>query len=489
MRVLFVTSEVAPIIKTGGLADVSAALPVALRELGVDIRILLPGYPQVLQALPKLKLSFDLEKFSGSILKPFPAARLLRAKLPNGVPIYVLDCPELYQRGGGPYLDEQGLDWADNAQRFGLFSSVAALLGSADSPISWKPNIVHCNDWQSGLTPAYLQYMRKPARTMMTIHNLAFQGNFPPETLPEIGLPWDCFKPEGVEFYGNLSFLKAGLYYADHITTVSPTYAKEIQTEALGFGMQGLLAHRSNRLSGILNGIDTTEWDPATDHYLTHTYDAENLSRKAANKLELQQKLNLKVDAKIPLFGLVSRFAHQKGLDVVLAAAEEIIKLPAQLVIVGSGDAEMQRVALALMHHHHGKIAVYVGFDEGLAHLVEAGADIFLMPSRFEPCGLNQLYSQRYGTPPLVHATGGLIDTVIDCNAKSFANGSASGFVFDNMTEEGLLLTVRRAITVYKDPKRWKVLQQNCMRKDFSWRVSASAYFDIYSKLMGPGVV
>ena len=480
MRVLFVTSEVAPIIKTGGLADVSAALPVALRELGVDIRILLPGYPQVLQALPKLKLSFDLEKFSGSILKPFPAARLLRAKLSNGVPIYVLDCPELYQRGGGPYLDEQGLDWADNAQRFGLFSSVAALLGCAESPISWKPNIVHCNDWQSGLTPAYLQYMRKPARTMMTIHNLAFQGNFPPEILPELGLPWDCYKPDGVEFYGNLSFLKAGLYYADHITTVSPAYAKEIQTEALGFGMQGLLAHRSNKLSGILNGIDTTEWDPATDRYLSHNYDAKHLSRKADNKRELQQRLNLKLDGNIPLFGLVSRFAHQKGLDVVLAAAEEIIKLPAQLVIVGSGDAEMQRAALALMHHHPGKISVYVGFDEGLAHLVEAGADIFLMPSRFEPCGLNQLYSQRYGTPPLVHATGGLIDTVIDCNADSFANGSASGFVFDNMTEASLLMTIIRAVAVYKDSKRWKALQVNCMRKDFSWRVSASAYFDIY---------
>jgi starch synthase len=484
MKVLFVSSEVAPIIKTGGLADVSAALPVALRELGADIRILVPGYPQVLQALPKLQLSFDLDKFSGSILKSFPASRLLRTKLSSGVPIYVLDCPELFQRGGGPYLDEQGLDWADNAQRFGLFSCVAALLGSADSPISWKPNIVHCNDWQSGLTPVYLQYMRKPARTVMTIHNLAFQGNFPQETVPEMGLPWECYKPEGVEFYGKLSFLKAGLYYADHITTVSPTYAKEIQTESLGFGMQGLLAHRSNNLSGILNGIDTVEWDPATDRYLAQTYDEKSLSRKAANKQELQQRLNLKLDAKIPLFGLVSRFAHQKGLDVVLAAAEEIIKLPAQLVIVGSGDAEMQRIALALMHRHPGKIAVYVGFDESLAHQVEAGADIFLMPSRFEPCGLNQLYSQRYATPPLVHATGGLVDTVIDCNDESFANGSASGFVFSKMTEASFLMTISRAVNVYKEPKRWKALQLNCMRKDFSWRVSASAYFDIYSKLI-----
>ncbi len=484
MRVLFATSEVAPIIKTGGLADVSAALPAALLEMGVDIRVLLPGYPQVLKALPNLKPAVDFSEHATASLSAFPPSYLLRGKLPSGVPLYVLDCPEMYLRGGGAYQDEHGLDWADNAQRFGLFSRIGALLGSAETPLSWKPHILHCNDWQSGLAPAYLQYAKAPARTLMTIHNLAFQGNFPPAVVPELGLPWECYQPEGVEFYGNLSFLKAGLYYADHITTVSPSYAKEIQTEALGFGMQGLLAHRNKHLSGILNGIDTTEWNPAADAYLAHTYDAAHLSGKAANKRELQQRLGLQVDAKIPLFGLVSRFAHQKGLDVVLAAAAKLVSLPAQLVLLGSGDVEMQREALALAHHHSGKVAVYVGFDEGLAHLVEAGADIFLMPSRFEPCGLNQMYSQRYGTPPLVHATGGLIDTVIDCNPASLANGSASGFVFEQMDAASLLAAARRAIAAYKDKKTWKALQQNCMGKDFSWNGSAKAYFEIYTLLM-----
>jgi starch synthase len=483
MRVLFATSEVAPIIKTGGLADVSAALPAALREMGVDIRVLLPGYPQVLKALPKLKLAFDFSAYASSTLSFFPPSRLLRGKLPSGVPLYVLDCPEMYLRGGGAYQDEHGLDWADNAQRFGLFSRIAAMLGSAETPISWKPHILHCNDWQSGLAPAYLQYAKAPARTVMTIHNIAFQGNFPPAVLPELGLPWACYQPEGVEFYGNLSFLKAGLYYAEHITTVSPSYAKEIQSDALGFGMQGLLAHRRKHLSGILNGIDTTEWNPAADDYLAHTYDAGHLSDKAANKRELQKRLGLHVDAKIPVFGLVSRFAHQKGLDIVLAAADKLIALPAQLVLLGSGDVEMQRAALALAHHHSGRIAVYVGFDEGLAHLVEAGADVFLMPSRFEPCGLNQMYSQRYGTPPLVHAPGGLIDTVIDCSAASLANASASGFVFKHMDAASLLAAARHAVAAYKDKKIWKALQQNCMGKDFSWKGSASAYFEIYSKL------
>jgi len=328
-----------------------------------------------------------------------------------------------------------------------------------------------------------LQYAKAPAHTVMTIHNIAFQGNFPSDVLPELALPWSCYQPEGVEFYGNLSFLKAGLFYADHITTVSPSYAKEIQTEALGFGMHGLLVHRNKHLSGILNGIDTTEWNPATDDYLAHPYDAEHLSGKAANKRDLQQRMGLQVDAKIPVFGLVSRFAHQKGLDVVLAAAEKLLALPAQLILLGSGDVDMQRAALALAHQHSGKMAVYVGFDEGLAHLVEAGADIFLMPSRFEPCGLNQMYSQRYGTPPLVHATGGLIDTVIDCNAASLANGSASGFVFETMDAASLLVAARRAVTAYKDKKIWKSLQQNCMGKDFNWSKSAQDYLEIYSTL------
>lgn len=484
MRVLFVTSEVAPIIKTGGLADVSAALPAALLEMGVDIRVLLPGYPQVLKALPALQHVADFDALALSEGTLFPPSQLLFAALPGGVPLYVLDCPEMYLRGGGIYLDEQGEDWADNAQRFGLFSKIAALLGSEANPLAWKPQVVHCNDWQSGLTPAYLHYAQDPAPCVMTVHNLAFQGIFPSALMPGLGLPWDCFKPDGVEFYGDLSFMKAGLFFAEHITTVSPSYALEIQTDELGFGLQGLLKHRRKSLTGILNGIDMAEWNPAADACLKHAYDAEDLSGKAANKRELQISLGLQTDADIPLIGLVSRFAHQKGVDLVLEVAQELIALPAQLVFLGSGDAEMQRAALALAHQHSGKIAAYIGFDESLSHLIEAGADIFLMPSRFEPCGLNQMYSQRYGTPPVVHATGGLIDTVVDCSANTLAQGTASGFVFDSMDAASFLAVVRRAVKLYGDQKSWRALQQICMRKDFSWSQSAKAYLQIYTNLI-----
>lgn len=480
MRVLFVSSEVATLVKTGGLADVSAALPAALRKLKVDVRILLPGYVQVLQKLPKLEPVADLRRK----LKGWPAAKLLAGKMNNGTPVYVLDCPEMFQRGGSLYVDEHGHDWPDNAQRYALLSRVAALLGCARTPLDWHPDIVHCNDWQTGLTPVYLLGEKKPAPVVMTIHNLAYQGNFAPQLVPELQLSWELYKPEGIEFYGHLSFLKAGLYYAQHITTVSPAYAREIQTEALGHGMQGLLAHRQQVLSGILNGIDTDEWNPAKDEYLPSQYDAKHLSAKLHNKLELQKRLGLQVDEHIPLFGLVSRFAHQKGVDVVLQAATRIIALPAQLVLMGTGDLELQKQALALAHRHPGKVAAFVGFDEGMSHLIEAGADIFLMPSRFEPCGLNQMYSQRYGTPPVVHATGGLIDSVVDCSAATLANGEATGFVFGGLTEEKLLHAAARAAALYRDKQAWHALQLSCMRKDLSWKPSAKAYLEIYYGLV-----
>ncbi|CAH1904575.1 Glycogen synthase [Candidatus Nitrotoga sp. HW29] len=479
MRVLFATSEIAPLIKTGGLADVSAALPAALHEMAVDIRILLPGYPQVLKALPQLRVAAEI-----SLQPNFPVARLLTGSLSNGVPLLVIECAELYERGGGIYQDEHGLDWPDNALRFGLLSKITALLGCANSPLDWKPDIVHCNDWQTGLTPAYLHFSDGAVPCVMTVHNLAFQGVFPPQVAAELGLPDECFQPDGVEFYGNLSFMKAGLYYANHITTVSPSYANEIQTDALGFGLQGLLTYRHENLTGILNGIDLTEWDPATDPNLAHPYNLTDISGKSANKRELQKRMGLHVDPDLPLFGLVSRFTPQKGVDLVLEIAPQLISLPAQLVLLGSGDMEMQRTALELAHHYSGQISAYVGFDEALSHLIEAGADIFLMPSRFEPCGLNQMYSQRYGTPPVVHATGGLIDTVVDCNAASLKQDIASGFVFHNMDTLSLLATTGRAAIAYHDKKTWRALQHNCMIKDFSWGQSAIAYHHIYTHLM-----
>jgi starch synthase len=480
MRVLFVTSEVAPLIKTGGLADVSAALPAALRRLGDDVRVLLPGYPQVLKALGAFKIEAFLSGIEG-----FPDARLFASTLPDGVPLWVIDCPELFQREGGIYQDATGTDWPDNALRFGLLSKVAAILGGAESPVEWKPEVVHCNDWQAGLTPAYMHFSPGSAPCVMTIHNMAFQGVFPPEAVSELALPAQSFHPHGAEYYGNLSFLKAGLYYANHVTTVSPTYADEIQTDALGFGLQGLLKNRNKSLTGILNGIDDSEWNPATDPALVQHYDVKNMAGKTANKLELQKRMGLKVDEDIPLFGLVSRFTFQKGLDVVLEIAPQLISFPAQLVLLGSGDATMQNNALALARKYPGQIATMVGFDEALSHLIEAGADMFLMPSRFEPCGLNQMYSQHYGTPPIVHATGGLVDSVVDCNKATLANNSASGFVFNKMDAHELLICIQRALQVYHDKKIWSNVRMNGMKKDFGWENSAAQYHEIYESLMG----
>ncbi len=478
MRVLFVTSEIAPLIKTGGLADVSAALPAELHAMGVDVRVLLPGYAQVLKACPVLESVAQLAGLPG-----LPEVNLLQGTLPDGVPFWVIDCPEMYQRGGGIYQDEHGQDWPDNALRFGLLSKVAALLGSSATPLQWRPDVVHCNDWQSALTPAYLHYAEGAVPVVMTVHNLAFQGIFPSSVVPELGLSWDSFKPDGAEFYGNLSFLKAGLFYARHITTVSPSYAQEIQKDELGFGLQGLLASRSESLTGILNGIDNAEWNPEADINIAQPYSAANLSGKAASKQALQKHMGLRVDPDIPVLGMVSRFTQQKGLDMVLEIAPELIALPAQLVLLGSGDTDMQRKALDLAHHYPGQIGAYVGFDEGLSHLIEAGADIFLMPSRFEPCGLNQMYSQRYGTPPVVHATGGLRDSVVDCNAATLGRGDATGFVFDMLTTQSLLNTVQRAVTAFHDKGVWTALQRNGMGKNFGWEKSAAAYLKIYSAL------
>ena len=480
LSVLFATSEIAPLIKTGGLADVSGALPAALRAIGVDVRVLVPGYNQVIEQLvqPQVVANFD-------DLPGFPIARLLSVTMTNGVPLLVLDCPVLYQREGGPYQNAQGQDWDDNAMRFGLLSKVAAVLGSDATPLAWHPDLVHCNDWQTGLAPAYLHFAPGAVPSVIAIHNLAFQGNFPAEAVQMLHLPLSCYGIDGVEFFGNMSFLKAGLFYADHITTVSPNYAAEIQQEALGFGLQGLLSQRHDSLTGILNGIDTDEWNPATDPYLAKPYSSANMAGKAANKKALQSKMSLDIEPDLPLLGVVSRFTEQKGLDVLLEIAPLLCELPVQLTMLGSGDAGMQKIARDLSHRYRGKIGVHLGFSEELSHQIEAGADLFVMPSRFEPCGLNQLYSQRYGTPPIVHATGGLADSVVDCTPETLKEGSASGFVFNGMTAVNLYATILRAVNLYRDRPKWNTLCTNCMAKDFSWETSAEAYRAVYLKVLG----
>ncbi len=482
LAVLFVTSEVAPLIKTGGLADVAGALPAALMHAGVDVRVLVPGYKQVMEGV---KSKGRLTSFPA--LGEMPASQILAGKLPSGVPLMIVDCPRLYDRPGGPYQDASGSNWPDNAVRFGLFSYLGAVLGGAASPIGWRPRIVHCNDWQTGLAPAYLHFMPGDrARTVMTIHNLAYQGVFPPTTVSRLGLPPSSFAPDGVEYYGNMSFLKAGLHYADHIATVSPNYAREIQQEPLGMGMQGLLAHRAGALTGILNGIDTDAWDPETDPYIQRYYNAVRLPAKQENKHALQQRLGLAAEDRIPLLATIGRFTDQKGLDLLLEIAPDLVRLPAQLAVLGAGDASLQEAFLALARANPGRVAVQIGYDEGLAHQIEAGADIFLMPSRFEPCGLNQMYSQRYGTPPVVHDTGGLHDSVVDCQPVTLADKTATGFMFEPMTGDAFLVAVQRAVAAYYDKKIWRQLQKNGMARDFSWDASAQRYVLLYESLLNP---
>jgi len=485
LRILFVSSEAYPLIKTGGLADVSGSLPAALRKLGADVRLLIPGYPAVLD---KLKNCRRLTTIAN--LPVVDSATLFLGEMPDtGVPVIAIDCPNLYRRSGGPYIDASGRDWKDNPLRFGILSYVAAVLSCSDSPLTdWLPDIVHCNDWQSGLTPAYLHFKAgeggKCAKPVLGIHNLAFQGNYPAEWVERLGLPAESFQMYGVEFHGQLSFLKAGIYYSASITTVSPTYAREIQTPEFGFGLQGLLADRHHEIHGILNGIETREWNPATDEHLAKHYDAEHLAGKKIVKSALQNSLSLANNAHAPLLGVVSRLTHQKGLDMFLAIAATLLGQGCQIAVLGSGDAQLENGFRQLAQDYPQQVSTTIGYHEPLSHQIMAGADIFIMPSRFEPCGLNQMYGLRYGTPPVVSHTGGLADSVHDSNAESIKNDTATGFVMQAINQQQLLASTQQALAYYRDASIWHKIQRNGMRSDLSWDRSAQAYLDIYRSLV-----
>lgn len=475
LAILFATSEMAPWVKTGGLGDVAAALPAALYRDGHDIRVLLPNYPALQSAFPKARPVAELP----SLAPALPPARLLSAKSATGFPLLLIDCPEIYACPGNPYLDAYGCDRQDNPIRFGLLSRIAALLGQARSPIGWQADVVHINDWQSALAPAYLHY-EGGASSVMTIHNIAFQGCFSHEHLAGLGLPEQAWRFDGVEYHGQLSFLKSGLQFASQLSTVSPTYAREIQDERFGYGLAPLMRHRASALRGILNGIDTETWNPATDPALLKCYAANRLASKRQNKMRLQEEIGLEVTAEQPLFGVISRMTHQKGLDLLLAIADRMTDLPAQLAVLGTGEEALEAAFRALARRWPSRIAVRLGFDEALAHRIEAGADCFLMPSRFEPCGLNQMYSLRYGTPPIVRATGGLADTVVDVSAKTLANKTANGFVFNDDTPRALWLAMQRVSRTWPDRRLWQRIQQNGMRLDFSWQHAARDYVSLY---------
>jgi len=481
MKVLFVTSEIQPWIKTGGLADVSSALPQALHRAGIDIQVLVPGYPEVMEIIGETVSALQL---TGS-RTAFGEMRILSGVMLGNVPVHVLEAPHLYERPGGPYQDELGQDWDDNALRFGALGRAAALLASAPLLDGWQPDVVHCNDWQAGLAPAYLAFSRRRhAATVVSIHNLAFQGLFEPALLKSLQLPDSSFSVEGLEFHGQISYMKAGLHYADHITTVSPTYAEEIQTEAFGCGLDALLHHRRDSLSGILNGIDTLVWDPATDPLIENNYSADALDGKAGNRRALQRAFGLPERDDAPLLGMVSRLTHQKGIPLVTGSAELIRASGTQLVVLGTGQARYEKQLQQLAAELPDQVSVKISYDEPLAHLLEAGADMFLMPSLYEPCGLNQMYSMRYGTVPIVRRTGGLADTVIPVTPESLAAGTATGFAFDEPEAEALQACIGQAMATWTDKDAWAGMQKNGMARDFSWDASAPAYIEAYEKAL-----
>jgi starch synthase len=482
IRILFATPELAPWVKSGGLGDVSAALPDALRAEGADVRVLVPGYPALLEAFREVRAITALPPLGGAL----PPARLLEVERPGSVPVYLIDCPQYYARPGLAYQDAQGRDWDDNFLRFALLSRVAAWFGETQHPLAWRPHILNCHDWPTGLAPAYLHFSERSAATVMTVHNLAFQGIYDAKVLDAVGLPRAAYSIEGVEYYGSISFLKAGLFFADHLTTVSETYAAEIQTDALGCGLGGLLRRRRDRLTGILNGIDTVLWDPARDPLIEAHYDADHLAAKAVNKLALQRELGLRVAAEMPLLGCVSRLTHQKGVDLLAQCMPHIAALPAQLAILGTGEAALERAFSDLARDFPGLVATVTAFDERLAHRIESGADIYLMPSRFEPCGLNQMYSLRYGTPPVVRATGGLADTVVSLTPETAAAGTANGFSFEETDALALLRAVLQAIAAWRDPGLWTRMQRTGMAQDWSWRRSARKYLSLFRTLIPP---
>jgi len=479
--VLFVTPECAPLVKTGGLGDVSAALPAALRAAGIDVRVLLPGYPAVIAANPAAVEIASLRVLGQPI-------RLLEGALDSGVPLYILANPLLFERGGGPYQADDGHDWEDNALRFGVLSRMGAILGSAESPIAWRPSVVHVHDWPAALAPVYLRYAKTPrAASLVTIHNLAFQGVFEQPRMEALELPDEALGMDGIEFHGRYSFLKGGLVFGDAINTVSPTYASEIQGEALGFGLDGVLRGRADDLYGVLNGIDTSLWNPQTDELIASRYGSLTLEKKLVNKMAFKQRMGLGGPNDVPLFGMVSRLTHQKGIDLLVEAAERIVSLPAQIAVLGTGDRALVEKLQVAASRFPERMALFIGFDETLAHLLEAGSDAFLMPSRFEPCGMNQMYSQRYGTPPVANATGGLVDTIVDDDALAIGSARPTGFLMREATASALVEAATRAAAAFREPRQWRLLQLNGMARDFGWSRAAQEYIQIYRRLENRG--
>lgn len=477
-KILFATSEAYPLVTTGGLSEVSGALPVELYRMGLDVRVVLPGYRSVLAACTNVRVVAQL-----ALPASAEPVRILEGALGrSAVPLYVVDAPAMFDRPGGPYTDPADRDWPDNASRFTVFCRAAVELGMNRAGLQWQPDVVHCHDWQSGLIPALLA--REPARpaAVFTIHNIAYMGNFDRTRFETLELPADLFRPEAMEFYGQFAFIKGGLVFADLITTVSPTYAREIQTPQYGSGLDGLMRHRSGDLVGILNGVDYELWDPSVDTEIATRYDAESLERKSANKRALQLEIGLHAEERAFVLGVVSRLAHQKGIDLLPEALAPLWREGVQLAVLGTGDGDLQKRIAALAAGQPGQCGAYFGYNDSLSHRVVAGADALVMPSRYEPCGLSQLYCQRYGTVPIVRRTGGLADSVTPVNAGALDADMATGVVFDEASAAALASAVRAAMFLYRAPSQWRRVQLAGMQRDFGWSRSARRYAEVYRR-------
>lgn len=481
-KILLAASEISPLTKTGGLGDVLGSLPLAIKSQRRDIRVIMPGYREAIQKVGKLTVVAVRDYGLGQLV------RVCAGRLPNGIRAYLVDSPLHFDRDGGPYLDRNGRDWWDNADRFTLFCRIIADVAQNRLGLDWLPDILHCNDWQTGLAPALLSNNPERPGTVFTIHNLSYLGIFPRETWLELqrrhGLPAHLWRWDSLEFFNRLCFIKGGLVYSDMLTAVSPTYAEEIKTKAFGHGLEGLLNYRSADLLGILNGIDTTEWDPTQDKWIARTYTADTWEQKKENKQALQARFNLAPNLQTPLLGMVSRLVEQKGCDLVLKVLPALLqRTTVQCVIVGTGHTLFESAFRQLASRFPDQLAVHIGFSEEFAHLVEAGADMFLMPSRFEPCGLNQMFSLRYGTVPIVRSTGGLADTVVNLDELSLKEGRANGFVFRDATPQALEECIDRALSCHKQSAVWAQLVRNGMSADFSWESSAAAYVNLYDNV------
>ncbi len=481
MKVLHAGAEVFPIVKTGGLADVLGALPQALAAAGADVRLVLPGFPAFLGALQKSRIICDIGAVHGAA-----RVRLRRGVLGgSGVLAYVVDAPCLYQRVGNPYLASDGQEWPDNLQRFGLLGWVAAHLASGELDSGWKPDVLHAHDWHAALACVYgAAHPSSQAASVFTVHNLAYQGLFDAADFHLLGLPARFMAHDALEFHGQVSFMKAGLTYADRVTTVSPSYAAEMATTEFGCGLEGLVRARGTDVSGILNGVDAAVWSPQGDSFIDTPYSGDTMQGKAQCKAALQQSLGLQLNPAAPLFAVVSRLTAQKGLDLVLAALPALLAQGGQLAVQGSGDAALEQAFTALASAHGGQVAVRLGYDESFAHRMIAGADAMLVPSRFEPCGLTQLYALRYGTVPVVRRVGGLADTVVDATAAGLSGGRATGVMFDEATAQALASALARTVALYRDTPTWQALMARGMAQDFSWAPVAEQYLALYRAML-----